>query len=279
MQVEECAFRPEILSAFSPEVRKNMEAFAKAISHAEGVLRGYHQHTDAAFKASPKDPFEAIKINARQIFTLSWAKSILFSRSIVDNVNNRNLLSAFQAIRGYVELVATLRYTVNIMEPIIHKAADDRTISVEDARTIAGHMDILLHGGRFNWKTYFEEGVSAMIDRKKLKRTKEEKAKFETKALRIGTCINDWGLESPAAEFIYDYLCELVHPNKGSNMILLVQRDGGVVFDVNEMSEMGIDLFERVFPYAASMCMGEMGRTQPFFAALGVEEAQAAVLH
>lgn len=279
MEVDQSIFSPEILAAFSPEVRKNMEAFSKAISHAEGVLRGYHQHTDAAYKASPKEPSKAIQINARQIFTLSWAKSILFSKSIVNSVNNKNLLSAFQAMRGYVELVATLRYTVKKMQPLIDKVDENGTVTADDARMILGHMEILLHGGRFNWKTYFEEGVSAVIDRKKLNRTKEEKAKFETKALRIGSCIKDWGLESPAAEFIYDYLCELVHPNKGSNMILLVQRDGGVVFDINEMSAMGIELFERIFPYAASMCMEEMFRTQPFFAALGADEAQPSMLH
>ena len=118
----------------------------------------------------------------------------------------------------------------------------------------------------------FEEGAAAIVDRKRMKRTKEEKAKHEKNSIRIGDCIKDWGKESPAAEFIYDYLCDLVHPNKGSNLVLLVERDGGAVFDVGTESRMGMMIFERIFPFAASMCMGAMVDFQPFFALLGADE-------
>jgi hypothetical protein len=63
----------------------------------------------------------------------------------------------------------------------------------------------------------------------------------------------------PAAEFIYDYLSDLVHPNKGSNLVLLVERDGGPVFAADGESRMGMIIFERIFPYAASMCIRTMG--------------------
>jgi hypothetical protein len=86
------------------------------------------------------------------------------------------------------------------------------------------------------------------------------------RASRIG------GKESPAAEFIYDYLSDLVHPNKGSNLVLLVERNGGAVFDGETESRMGMLIFERIFPYAASMCMGAMTDFQPFFAMLGADE-------
>jgi hypothetical protein len=106
-----------------------------------------------------------------------------------------------------------------------------------------------------------------------MKRTREEKAKFEMNSLRIGKCIEDWGKESPAAEFIYEYLSDLVHPNKGSNLVLLTERDGGAVFDVGMDSSMGMLIFERIFPYAASMCMRAMVDFQPVFAMLGADEA------
>ncbi len=54
-------------------------------------------------------------------------------------------------------------------------------------------MQILLHGGRFNWNAYFTEGAAAIVDRKRMKRTREEKVKFEMNSLRIGKCIEDWG--------------------------------------------------------------------------------------
>ena len=112
-----------------------------------------------------------------------------------------------------------------------------------------------------------------VVDRKRMKRTKQEKANFEMNSLRVGPCIDEWGKEVPAAEFIYDYLSDLVHPNKGSNLVLLVERDGGPVFAADGQSKMGILIFERIFPYAASMCMGAMIELQPFFALLGADEA------
>lgn len=153
---------------------------------------------------------------------------------------------AFQSLRSYVELVAAVQFTVKRMEPLVRDAVARRQVSHETAQSLANHVQLLLHGGRFNWTAYFEEGAAAVVDRKRIKRTREEKAKFEMNSLRIGKCIEDWGRESPAAEFIYDYLSDLIHPNKCSNLVLLVQRDGGPVFDVGTESRIGIAIFERI---------------------------------
>jgi hypothetical protein len=64
----------------------------------------------------------------------------------------------------------------------------------------------------------------------------------------------------------------LVHPNKGSNLVLLVERGGGPVFDVGTENRFGMITFERIFPYAASMCMKAMIDLQPVFAMLGADD-------
>lgn len=265
-------FTDTALNAVSPQTRRNMEAFAQALIHAEGILREYHAETPAHFTGSYPDQMVAIRENARLIFTLTWTKAVLFSRAIIDQVNDGNLLAAFQSLRAYVELVATVRYTVKEMEPLIQEAVESGSVSVDKANTILGKMETLLHGGRFNWPLYFQQGASAILDRKRAKRTKEEKQQYETKSLRIGDCLKAWAKEEPASEFIYDYLCDLVHPNKGSNLILLVERDGHVVFDTSSRSQMGWVIFERIFPFAASMCLGAMAEIHPFFALMGAED-------
>jgi hypothetical protein len=125
-----------------------------------------------------------------------------------------------------VELVAAVRFTLRQMQPHIYDGSkvdeagnkiDEAQVSPDEAQLLNRRMATLLHGGRFNWEAYFKEGAKGVIDRKRVKRTKEEKAKFEENSLRIGKCVESWGKESPAVEFIYDYLCDLVHPNKGSN--------------------------------------------------------------
>jgi len=267
-------FSDRVLNAVSSETRKSLEAFASSIVHAEGVLREYHAAVPSGFTGTSADAMARIREDARLIFTMTWAKAVLFSRALVDCMNDGNLLVAFQSLRGYVELVAAVRFTVKRIEPLVREAVASGQVSTELAHSIANHMQILLHGGRFNWTAFFEEGAAAVFDRKRMKRTREERKKYETKALRIGTCIEDWGKESPAVEFIYDYLSDLVHPNKGSNLVLLAERGGQVVFDVETESRMGMVIFERIFPYAASLCMRGMTDFQTVFVLLGAEEAE-----
>lgn len=267
------------IAAFSPEVQQHMRAFAKGLSHAEGVLRGYHEHAKPSFTGDRSDPLAAIRESARLVFALSWSKAVLFSRSIIQSVNCGNLLAASQSLRAYAEMVAALRFTMKQISPIVQRSTSSGTVTVEDLRVVQKHLDTILHGGRFNWKLYFEEGVPAVINRKKLKRTQEERKSFETGSLRIGNCISDWGKDEPAAEFIYDYLCDLVHPNKGSNLLLLVTTDDDrAAFDADGDHQLGRDIFQRIFPYAISMCMEGMIKTQPIFSLLGMSDDEL-VLH
>ena len=46
--------------------------------------------------------------------------------------------------------------------------------------------------------------------------------------------------------------------------MLLVERGGGPVFDVGTENRFGVIIFERIFPYAASMCMKAMIDLQPW---------------
>lgn len=269
-------FSDEVMGAVSSETSKALGAFAESIIRAEGVLREYHAAVPSAFTGDLKHPMAVIRENARLVHTMTWTKAVLFSRAIVDSVNDANLLVAFQALRAYVELVAAVRFTVKQIQPLIRDAVVSGQISSDAARSIAYHMEILLHGGRFNWAAYFEKGAAGIVDRKLVKRTREEKAKFELSGLRIGKCIEHWGKDSPAVDFIYDYLCDLVHPNKGSNLVLLVERDNGPVFDVGHPSRMGMLIFERIFPYAASLCIEAMADFQPVFMLLGAEETSEA---
>jgi hypothetical protein len=266
-------FSDAVMNAVSPETRKSLIAFGESIARAEGVLREYHAAVLSAFTGQAAGSRATIRENARLVFTMTWTKAVLFSRAVVDSVNDGNLLVAFQALRSYVELVAAVRFTVKRMEPLVNEAVARGQVSHETARSLANHVQVLLHGGRFNWATYFEEGAAAVVDRKRMKRTQQDKQRFKTNSLRIGKCVDDWGKESPAARFIYDYLSDLVHPNKGSNLVLLVERDGGPVFDVAG-GRMGMVIFEQIFPYAASMCMRGLIDFQPFFAMLGADELE-----
>ena len=54
--------------------------------------------------------------------------------------------------------------------------------------------------------------------------------------------------------------------------MLLVGCGGGPFFGVGTENRFGMIIFERIFPYAASMCMKAMIDLQPVFAMLGADD-------
>ena len=72
-------------------------------------------------------------------------------------------------------------------------------------------------------------------------------------------------------EFAYEYLCDLVHPNKGSNLVLLVERRNRAVFDVEGRTNLGYHIFDRIFPLVIRLSADEVGHLFMSFAILGAD--------
>jgi hypothetical protein len=142
-------------------------------------------------------------------------------------------------------------------------------------RTFGGYQAAsVLHGGRFDWGHYFENGARAVLERKGKPRSKEERRKYEerTRYLRVEDCIKSWSKKQPLAGFAYDYLCDLVHPNNGSKLVLLAERGHGAVFDVDGSKGLGYTIFDRIFPLVIKLCMDETNHLFLAFAILGADE-------
>jgi hypothetical protein len=266
------AFHDEVLEAVSEKAAEAMRAFAASINHAEGLLREYHNSQHAGVGVESSADLDGIRHNARLVFTMSWAKAVLYSRGVIDGVNAGNILAALLSMRAYVEMAATLRYTVDEMRPVVERCAAAGRVTVEDCARLAERFELLLHGGRFDWRTYFLEGAAALAEKRKRPKRKEERVAFDSKHLRVGDCIKKWSDKKPEVGFIYDYLCDVVHPNKGSNLVILRERDGGVFFDVRGEGRMGLLILERILPYAAALCMEAMSEVSLFVALLGAAD-------
>ena len=191
-------FSDAVMGVTSVETRTSLVAFAEGLSRAEGMLRSYHDSVGAPVTVQCSDVVDSIATNARIVLTMTPTKAILFSRSVIESINGGNLLVALHSLRGYLELVAVTRFTVERMRPLIVKAATTRQLSAEDATTLASHFKILLHGGRFNWTAYFEEGPRGTLERKRLKGARQGRQKFEANSLRIDCCIDDWAKKHEA---------------------------------------------------------------------------------
>jgi hypothetical protein len=223
----EFKFDSAIRDALSPTTKKVLIAFPEMLARQENLLREYHKDTSAVFFGRTALPLDNLKASTRLILTLYLTKTIYYSRSIIESVNAKNLLVAFQSVRALLEVVAAVRYTLEKMKPIIHECATRGTVTAEEAHQLNYHCDLLLHGGRFDWQAFFEEGAWAVLEKKNKPRTKEERKQFEERAryLKVDTCMKSWSKDQPLAGFAYDYLCDLVHPNKGSNLTVIVERE------------------------------------------------------
>jgi hypothetical protein len=259
---------------FSPATQQFLAAFPQMLAHQENMLREYHKDTSAVLFDRSRMPLDNLKVSTRLIATMYLAKTVYYSRAIIENVNSRNLLVAFQSMRAMLEVVAAVRHTLKKMQPIIHECAARGTVTGEDAHQLNYHCDLLLHGGRFDWASFFEEGISGTLERKNKTRSKEERREFAERAhyLKVETCMKSWSKDQPLAGFAYDYLCDLVHPNKGSNLIIIVEREQGPMFDVEGRKPLGLLIFDRIFALFARLCGDEFGQLFIVFAALGADE-------
>ena len=61
--------------------------------------------------------------------------------------------------RAMLEVVGAVRYTLKKMQPIIHECALRGAVTGEGARQLNHHCDLLLHGGRFDWASFFRDGI------------------------------------------------------------------------------------------------------------------------
>jgi hypothetical protein len=144
--------------SFSEPTRKVLTLFPEMLVSQEGILREYHKDTPAVFFERTDRPLDNLKLANRLIVTMYLTKTIYYSRAIIDSVNSRNLLVAFQSMRALIEVVAAVRHTLEKMKPIIHECAIRGTMTADEAR----QLNFALRGAGFDVKVY--ERVSGPME-------------------------------------------------------------------------------------------------------------------
>jgi hypothetical protein len=177
----------EIERNFSETTVKTLRVFPKMLANLEGLLLNYHKDNPAGLVERSPLPLETLNASGRQIATMFLTKTIYYSRAIIDNINSRNLLVAFQSMRALVEVVAAVRHTLEKLEPLIRECSNRGMVTGEEAHQLSYHCDLLLHGGRFDWQHYFENDAWAVLEKKGKQRSKED-----GKNLKSAPAISRW---------------------------------------------------------------------------------------
>ena len=199
MMIENFKFDDDVESEFSPATKKTLLLLPKIVGNLEDLLRNYHNDNPAEIVEPSTLPLNNLNVSGRLIATLLLTKTVYYYRAIIDNVNRKNLLVAFQSMRALIESVAAVRHTLEKLAPLIHECTVRGIVTADDARQLNYHCDLLLHGGRFDWQGFFEQGVTATLEKKTRVRPKHERQQFEERRhyLKVEKCIESWSKKQP----------------------------------------------------------------------------------
>jgi hypothetical protein len=149
------------------------------------------------------------------------AKLLQLFESVELSIETKKNLIYAQSGRAIIENVATLRYYS--MHTEIVKASDawkKRALTDPVLRKATETLDRFLRGSRFSWDAFTEGKFD------ELTKTPDQPHLAQVNSI---TCLQKWFKESPKLESLYDLFCDLVHPNIGSNLLVLGVREGKLV--------------------------------------------------
>jgi len=178
-----------------------------------------------------------------------WASHVskfaLLAKAIIQSANDLNFLEYGLVGRSLIEHTAVLRHhLVDRANPILEKATNAGMTTFEDISELVGILDTLHRGGAFDWKSLLTGDVE---------RLRTRKPTDLPRPARIRDCIDSWKREDPSIGVLYGLFCDLVHPNVGTNLLVMKQWPEGIGFGGHDGRLFGVDLFERTIVVLAAI--------------------------
>lgn len=147
--------------------------------------------------------------------------------SYIDSINSQQYLITGLVGRAIIETIGTLKYYNDRADEIILKLAEvervegnplDPKLMEELFDLIEGHMK----GSTIDWSSFFKSDIKTFIENIVSEIKSKNKNPDLIKPLRINnTILRDWSNKVPQVHAFYAFFCDLVHPNLGSNLLLM----------------------------------------------------------
>ncbi len=142
-------------------------------------------------------------------------------QSVATSIEHEWYLVYAQGGRSILENAATLRYYVRHEDFIaVRRAWESDTMNDTLIRKAVATIDRFVRGNRFSWDAFIE----GRIDELSKVPHQEHLAQ-----VHVQKCLRKWYKDSPKLESLYDLMCDLVHPNLGSNFLVTRSQDGKLV--------------------------------------------------
>jgi hypothetical protein len=227
-------FPKEIKAEASGLLLECMGAIETFSIHIEQVHeRGYASFTPEKFKDAHK--FEYVGDVLWFLYGIYAAKYRELLETIIRSTGNKEYLVFAHCGRGIIETTAILRYYNTKIFSIVQNAKDRDAFSDDEISRIVELLDKHSRGGRFDWEAFWLSNRKDMAVKlvAAWKNRKNQKAENSLPAsnpsqINTNTAIDNWLVEEPAIVLVYEFFCELVHPNLGSNFLVMGANDSSL---------------------------------------------------
>lgn len=165
------------------------------------------------------------------IVAIYGAKLEVACRALVACLRDGNYFVYGMLGRSLLEHAAILRYYAHEkILPIIDQAGAAADLSDDQIAEIGDLLDRYLRGQRFDWRDFAgqlrAQGLAVP-------------PQPQVSQINVLTCFERWARREPAVERLYALFCDLVHPNLGSNLLVLGVRDGNLVAGSDDAEPLG----------------------------------------
>lgn len=151
-------------------------------------------------------------------------------KGYIDSINNKNYLITALCGRAVIESTATLRYYNKECNKKIKNLSSTDSDKF-DPKVMADLFMILnqhMRGSRFHWEKFFTSDKKTFVqDLIEKAKAKDKNTEF-TEALPMPRILDSWASDMPELRLFYDFFCDLVHPNVGSNLLLMGVENGQI---------------------------------------------------
>ncbi|MBF0243890.1 MAG: hypothetical protein HQL31_01285 [Planctomycetes bacterium] len=139
--------------------------------------------------------------------------------SLISAVNRPHLVSSALYVRNIVECTAVFNYYYRKYDPIMSRAVHFKSIDeyIECVVDLSNIFKDYRNRTRFDWKSLLEGDMVSLGNA----HLKQQRISEDERQVNIMTMIEKIGGDKESARFFYSYISELVHPNKGSQFLLI----------------------------------------------------------
>jgi len=227
-------FNSQIKLNATAEIKNILDVIEKSVVHLKQVKERRKFEINLAELQTLKQA-DFIKKILGFLYGMYIEKYLELLSELVTSINNERFLTFGLIGRTLLETTATLKHYNKKLQEIAGSAKDQENFSTAELNELVIILDKHSRGGRFDWFRFWtsnrKDMASNLVNELKLKSKKNETSdgvhtQTNPDSINVQTAINSWGKESNGVLLAYAFFCELVHPNLGSNFLVMGAGNG-----------------------------------------------------